>query len=105
MPAHWAPLGIIRYTGHSLPFSGDLIVGAHGSWNRAPASGRVIAHLRLEAGAVTELTPIVGEKGANGQLQQGSWSVRPVDVRQGPDEAVYVSDDLGGRVLKIGYQR
>jgi glucose/arabinose dehydrogenase len=37
----------------------------------------------------------------NGRVQEA----RPVDIRQGPDEAIYVSDDLGGRVLKIGYRR
>lgn len=105
MPAHWAPLGIIQYTGHALPYTGDLLVGSHGSWNREPASGRVIARARLQGSTVTDLTVLVGEKGGSGQLLQGSWNVRPVDLRQGPDEALYVSDDLGGRVLKIGYQR
>jgi glucose/arabinose dehydrogenase len=104
MPAHWAPLGIIRYTGRVLPMKGDLIVGAHGSWNRDPASGRVIARARLQGDKVSSFEVIVGEKDAAGKLREGSWSVRPVDVRQGPDEAIYVSDDMSGRVLKIGYE-
>ena len=85
--------------------AGDLIIGAHGSWNREPATGRVVARARVTGSKVTELEVIVGEKDASGQLRQGNWSVRPVDVRQGPDEAVYVSDDYGNRVLKIGYAR
>jgi glucose/arabinose dehydrogenase len=105
MPAHWAPLGIIQYTGHALPFTGDLIIGAHGSWNRSPATGRVLARAALADGKVQSLEVIVGELSGDGTLKQGSWNVRPVDVRQGPDEAIYVSDDQGGRVLKIGYQR
>jgi len=105
MPAHWAPLGVIQYTGRSLPYTGDLLIGAHGSWNRSPASGRVIARARLQNTTVTDLTVLVGEKSSGGELRQGTWDVRPVEVRQGPDEAIYVSDDLGGRVLKIGYQR
>jgi glucose/arabinose dehydrogenase len=103
MPAHWAPLGIIRYTGHSLPMNGDLIIGAHGSWNRQPASGRLVARARMQGDTVTALEPIVGEKDSSGQLREGMWNARPVDVRQGPDEAIYVSDDMGGRILKIGY--
>jgi glucose/arabinose dehydrogenase len=103
MPAHWAPLGIIRYTGRSLPMTGDLIIPAHGSWNRQPATGRVIARARLSGTTISGLDIIVGEKDSAGQLRQGTWNVRPVDVRQGPDEAIYVSDDMGGRVLKIGY--
>jgi glucose/arabinose dehydrogenase len=105
MPAHWAPLGVIQYTGHSLPFAGDLIIGAHGSWDRSPATGRVIAHAKVEGGRVGAVEVIVGELDGDGKLKQGGWDVRPVDVRQGPDDAVYVSDDQGGRVLKIGYRR
>jgi glucose/arabinose dehydrogenase len=105
MPAHWAPLGVMQYTGHALPFTGDLIIAAHGSWNRSPASGRLVARATLEHGRLQQVQPIVGEMNGDGGLQQGTWNVRPVDVRQGPDEAIYVSDDQGGRVLKIGYQR
>jgi glucose/arabinose dehydrogenase len=102
--AHSAPLGILQYSGHALPYAGDLIISAHGSWNRRPAVGRVILRARIANGAVTTIEPIVGEKSWNGDLAQGDWGVRPVDVRQGPDDAIYVSDDLGGRVLKIGYR-
>jgi glucose/arabinose dehydrogenase len=105
MPAHWAPLGIIRYRGRALPMDGDLIIGAHGSWNREPATGRVVARARIAGDKVTDVEVIVGEKDGSGKLRQGTWSVRPVDVVQGPDEAVYVSDDFGDRVLKIGYTR
>jgi glucose/arabinose dehydrogenase len=102
MPAHWAPLGIIQYTGHALPFTGDLIISAHGSWNRSPATGRVLARAALADGKVQSVEVIVGELGGDGTLKQGSWNVRPVDVREGPDEAIYVSDDQGGRVLRVG---
>ena len=105
MPAHWAPLGVIRYTGRALPMTGDIVIGAHGSWNRNPASGRVVARAHLSGTTIMSLEILIGEKGDGGELRQGTWSVRPVDVRQGPDEAIYVSDDSGGRVLKIGYER
>jgi glucose/arabinose dehydrogenase len=105
MPAHWAPLGLVRYSGRALPMAGDLIVGAHGSWNREPATGRVIARARMQGSKITALDIIVGEKDSSGTLRQGAWEVRPVDVRQGPDEAIYVSDDNGNRVLKIGYEQ
>jgi len=105
MPAHWAPLGVIRYTGRAVPMTGDLIIGAHGSWNRDPATGRVIARAKLSGDKVTMFETIVGEKDASGKLKEGSWDARPVDVRQGPDEALYVSDDQSGRVLKIGYEQ
>lgn len=105
MPAHWAPLGIIRYTGRALPMTGDLIIPAHGSWNRDPPAGRVIARAKLQGDEVAMFETIVGEKDASGKLKEGTWAARPVDVRQGPDEALYVSDDMSGQVLKIGYEQ
>ncbi len=104
MPGHWAPLGVVEYTGHALPWTGDLFITSHGSWNRAPATGRVLARAQRDnTGAITAVTPIIGELN-NNALRQGQWGVRPVDVLQGPDQALYVSDDLGGRVLRIGYK-
>ncbi len=103
MQAHWAPLGIVHYTGSLLPFRGDLLVAAHGSWDRSPAVGRVIARARIQNGAIVSVEPILGELGDGGVLE-GGWDARPVDVRQGPDQAVYFSDDFGGRVFKIGYK-
>jgi glucose/arabinose dehydrogenase len=105
MPAHWAPLGIIVYGGRSLPYTGDLIIGAHGSWNRSPATGRVVARLKLQGTTVSDLQIILGQKNSSGELAQGGWNVRPVDVREGPDGAIYVSDDSGGRVIKLGYKQ
>lgn len=104
MQGHWAPLGITHYTGNALPFRGDLLVASHGSWNRVPSTGRLIAHAKLDAnGNVTSVTPIVGEN-VGGNLRQGEWEARPVDVREGPDGAVYFSDDDGGRVFRMGYR-
>ncbi len=105
MQAHWAPLGIIQYTGHALPFNGDFLITSHGSWNRDPATGRVLARAHYQNGAIVSVQPIVGQKDSSGQLVQGSWEARPVDVRQGPDEAVYFSDDQGGHVFKVGYSK
>jgi len=105
MQAHWAPLGVVQYTGNSLPFSGDLLIAAHGSWDRSPAVGRLIVRAHLQNGAVTSVAPIVGESGgANGGPKEGAWDARPVDVRQGPDQAIYFSDDQSGRIFKIGYK-
>jgi glucose/arabinose dehydrogenase len=65
----------------------------------------VIARARFQGSTVTEHEVIVGQKGGDGKLTEGNWEIRPVDVRQGPDEAVYFSDDQSGNILKIGYQR
>jgi glucose/arabinose dehydrogenase len=101
LPAHWAPLGIIEYQGDALPLGNDLIVTAHGSWNSDKPVGRLVARLHRTGDAITSFEPLVGERGPDNALRQGEWNARPVDVREGPDGALYVSDDMGGRVLKL----
>jgi glucose/arabinose dehydrogenase len=103
LPAHWAPLGILEYQGDMLPLGHDLIVAAHGSWNSDTPVGRVLARLHRDGDAITSFEPIVGERGPDNGLRQGRWGARPVDVREGPDGAVYFSDDMGGRVFKLSY--
>ncbi len=106
MQGHWAPLSVTEYTGSLLPagWKGDLIITSHGSWNReAGQTGRLLAWADLRAdGTVASVEPILGEKGPDGRLRQGVWEVRPVDVRQGPDGALYFSDDEGNRVFRLG---
>lgn len=104
MQGHWAPLGVAEYTGASLPWKGDLIVASHGSSSRDPAVGRVLARAHVVGDSIQgAVTPIVGHA-VDGGLEQGKWEVRPVDVRSGPDGALYFSDDLGSRVFRLGYR-
>lgn len=108
MPAHWAPLGVTEYTGNVLPPSwrGNLFITAHGSWNRSMAVGRLIARAQLSPdGNSATIEPVLGQRSGAGALQQGGWNVRPVDIRQGVDGALYFTDDQGGRVFRIGYRR
>jgi glucose/arabinose dehydrogenase len=106
MPAHWAPLGLTQYTGAVLPraWRGALFVASHGSWNHESGQvGRLIARVDLRPdGTVSGVTPVVGERGPDGALRQGDWDARPVDIAQGPDGALYFTDDSGGRVFRIG---
>jgi len=103
MQGHWAPLGVTGYEGASLPWKGDLFVASHGSSQRTIPIGRLIARAHLVGDTIASITPIVGKDDGSGQLAQGTWDARPVDLRQGPDGALYFSDDLGGRVFRLGY--
>ena len=78
-------------------------MASHGSWNSDNPVGRVIARLHRSGDAITSYEVIAGERGPDGALRQGQWNVRPVDVREAADGALYFSDDLGGRVFKITY--
>jgi glucose/arabinose dehydrogenase len=103
MQGHWAALGIAEYSGGSLPWKGDLFITAHGSSFRQPPVGRLLARAHLVGDVVQSVTPIVGHA-VDGGLEQGTWGVRPVDVRTGPDGALYFSDDFGHRVFRLGYR-
>jgi glucose/arabinose dehydrogenase len=105
LPAHWAPLGILEYQGDALPLGHDLIVTAHGSWNSDNPVGRLVARLHRSGDTVTGFEPLFGERGPDNALRQGVWTTRPVDVREGPDGAIYVSDDMSGHVLRISYAK
>jgi len=107
LPAHWAPNGIVFYTGSQFPprYRGGVFIAFHGSWNRAPEP---------QGGYNVVFAPF----GSDGPL--GDWEVfadgfagatvgpreaehRPVGVAQGPDGSLYVSDDSGGRIYRIVY--
>lgn len=103
MQGHWAPLGIAEYAGSSLPWKGDLFIASHGSYYRVPAVGRLVARAHLVADKVVSVSPIVGHL-VDGGLEQGTWDARPVDIRTGPDGALYFSDDYGSRIFRLGYR-
>ena len=100
-PAHTAPLGIDFYTGSMFPddYRGDAFVALHGSWNRSVPAGFKVVRVRVRAGR-----PVGWENFVTGWLSAGgnAWG-RPVQPLVGPDGALYVSDDRGGRVWRIAY--
>lgn len=99
-PAHWAPNGLVFYTGTEFPASyrGGAFIAFHGSWNRAPLP---------QEGYNLVFVPFAADG------TPGRWTVfadgfrttsRPVDVAVAPDGSLLVTDDRGGRVFRIRYQ-
>jgi glucose/arabinose dehydrogenase len=107
-PGHWAPMSLLFYNGSSFParYKDGAFIAFHGSWNRAPEpqEGYRVVFQPLSNGAVSGNY----ETFANGfagvppaQLQPGTAKHRPTGLATGPDGALYVTDDLGGRVYRI----
>ncbi len=98
--AHTAPLGITFYRGTAFPerYRNAAFVAQHGSWNRTRKSGyRVVLVAWNEAG-----TPVESDFATGWELDEDVIG-RPVDVAEGPDGALYVSDDYAGAVYRISY--
>lgn len=93
MGAHSAPLGLSFVT---LPEPGAL-VGIHGSWNRRPPRPPEVSFYAWTGGTLgPQQTVLTGF-----QLADGSRWGRPVMAVQGPDDALYVSDDYAGAIYRV----
>jgi glucose/arabinose dehydrogenase len=102
LPAHSAPLGIAFYTQTRFPadVAGSGFVALHGSWNHSTGVGFKLVRFPFAEGA-----PQPAEDFVSGWLTgrpQDAWG-RPVDVQEGADGALYLSDDRAGAVYRIAY--
>ncbi|MEE9278840.1 MAG: PQQ-dependent sugar dehydrogenase [Myxococcota bacterium] len=98
--AHTAPLGITFLRGDATPPSlvGAALVALHGSWNRTEKSGYKVVSLHwAEDGSIREREFLTGF-----ELDEDVIG-RPVDVAQGPDGAIYVSDDFAGVIYRAAF--
>lgn len=96
--AHQAPLGIsfLRHPAQPDGYRDAALVALHGSWNRSQLSGYKVVSLHWNAdGSIRESDFLTG-------FQVGDDVIgRPVDVAEGPDGAIYVSDDYAGAIYRI----
>ncbi len=96
--AHNAPLGIrfLRSPAAPLAYRGAALVALHGSWNRTRKDGYEVVSLHWRAdGSIEERDFLTGF------LDDDDVIGRPVDVAEGPDGAIYVSDDYAGAVYRV----
>ena len=99
MGAHSAPLGLSFATSPGLAgaYGPGALVGIHGSWNRKPPRAPEVSFFAWRDGTLgPQQTLLTGFQGSNGSR----WG-RPVMAVQGPDGALYVSDDLAGAVYRV----
>lgn len=100
-PAHWAPLGIVFYTGLGFPpaYQGDALVAFHGSANDQTGGqrvGYVVTRVRFRDG-----TPVAEEDLVRGFVAGGRPWARPAGLLEAPDGSLLVSDDFGGRIFRL----
>jgi glucose/arabinose dehydrogenase len=106
-PAHWAPNGLAWYNGTLFPesYRGGAFIAFHGSWNRAPEpqGGYNVVFQPFKDGKPAGDYQVFADGFAEGKMQPNTAAHRPVGVAVGPDGALYVSDDVAGRVWRITY--
>ena len=97
--AHNAPLGIRFIDGTGMPddYQKTALVALHGSWNRSTPDGYKVVSLHWQGDTVEERDFLTGFN------RDGDIIGRPVDVAQGTDGAIYVSDDYAGAIYRISY--
>jgi glucose/arabinose dehydrogenase len=112
-PAHWAPDGLLFYTGTQFPahYKGGAFIAFHGSWNRAPAAQQgyqvvFVPYAGGKPGGASQFETFANDF-AGGPLTAASSDQakhRPVGLAQGPDGSLYITDDKAGRVWKVVYR-
>jgi glucose/arabinose dehydrogenase len=108
-PGHMGPNGLLFYTGNMFPekYKNGAFIAFHGSWNRAPEpqKGYFVAFVPFKDGKPSGDWEIFAD-GFSGKKVITSPSQaehRPCGLAQGPDGALYVSDDEKGTIYKITY--
>ena len=94
--AHSAPLGL-SFAKDVDGYGAGALVGVHGSWNRQPPRAPEVAFFPYSGGGLGgQQTLVSGWQSSSGKR----WG-RAVAAVQGPDGAVYVSDDVANAVYRL----
>jgi glucose/arabinose dehydrogenase/mono/diheme cytochrome c family protein len=107
-PAHWGPNAITFYDKTQFParYRSGVFIAFHGSWNRAPyaQAGYNVVFQPLADDRASGTCEIFADGFAGAVKAPEGATYRPSGLAVGPDGALYVSDDIRGRIYRITYQ-
>ena len=107
-PAHWAPNGLVFYSGDRFPerYRGGAFIAFHGSWNRAPGpqGGYNVVFVPFDGRNPSGAYEVFADGFAGAAKTPDRAAHRPSGVAVGPDGALYISDDKGGRLWRVVYR-
>jgi glucose/arabinose dehydrogenase/mono/diheme cytochrome c family protein len=107
-PAHWAPNDLLIDNNAHFPaaYRGGAFIAFHGSWNRAPApqGGYNVVFQPLADGKAAGNYIVFADGFAGAVKDPGRAAFRPTGLAAGPDGALYIADDVHGRIWRITYK-
>lgn len=107
-PAHLAPNGLLFYTGKMFParYRNGAFVAFHGQ-SPELKKGYLVAFVPFANGKPSGKWEIFADNFAGTDLVKPTGPIqhRPCGLAQGPDGALYVTDDLNGTIFKIEYKK
>src|SRR5246127_1639277 len=107
-PAHWAPNAMVLYDQKQFPerYREGVFIAFHGSWDRAPypQGGYNVVFQPLSGESASGPCEIFADGFAGTVESPAKAEHRPSGLAVGPDGALYVSDDIRGRIYRIVYQ-
>jgi glucose/arabinose dehydrogenase len=107
-PAHWAPNGVLFYTGSQFPgrYRDGAFVAFHGGFNRPNPfrdEGFNVHFVRFRGGLPFKGSDVFADGfiGPDAVNLPADADHRPVGLAQGPDGSLYITDDRGGRIWRV----
>jgi glucose/arabinose dehydrogenase len=107
-PGHWAPNDLVIYTGTQFPppYRDGAFIAFHGSWNRAPLpqGGYNVVFQPMAGDKVSGPYVVFADGFAGAHEDPGRATFRPTGLGMGPDGALYIADDVQGRIWRVTYR-
>jgi glucose/arabinose dehydrogenase/mono/diheme cytochrome c family protein len=105
-PAHWAPNAMVLYDRQQFParYEHGVFIAFHGSWNRAPYAQGGYNVVFQTLGQTPGRCEVFADGFAGAVKTPDQAAHRPSGLAVGPDGALFVSDDVRGRIYRIVYR-
>jgi glucose/arabinose dehydrogenase/mono/diheme cytochrome c family protein len=108
LPAHWAPNAMVHYDQKQFPgrYRNGVFIAFHGSWDRAPYTqgGYNVVFQPLQGEHAAGNCEVFADGFAGPDETPAAAAHRPSGLAVSSDGALYVSDDIRGRIYQIVYK-